>query len=494
MRRQNMYFSDIFNVDETIIENYGAINISLINDLPLFIDPFLLFNSNKPEYQTIHESMIRYLMFLKNESLNDPAPSRAKLLAWYYFPEIKQTWLGFSLSGNSGRGMGMKFAKNLHSGLRTIYKEFGTETITESAHIEKLCLISPLVGKDKISDFTTNFAKKHILNYTETFAKNYLSTSQCKNVMVPKVEFSYQTNSWTYKEYTLPWYNGDYVLLTPRNLLTREKTYINRSDMLNRIQTLAPAIEDEILRFQLNQYLSDVLSDDSKMTKKEKEGALNSFVRLHPEIMDYYIREKEESKSEASSISIEKVYEVQKLFNEQLPKLIDLLKIKTDFYKESDSSYKESLKRVMFLKNVIEDMDGYRIFYVKGKPIKRESDLQVMFRLVWYSTEYDVNRETNNGRGPVDYKISKGSKDKSLVEFKLASNSKLKMNLKNQVKTYQKANNTNESIVVILYFSKEEYEKTIQILDELKIQNKENIVLINAINNKPSASMIDNNS
>lgn len=91
MRRQNMYFSDIFNVDETIIENYGAINISLINDLPLFIDPFLLFNSNKPEYQTIHESMIRYLMFLKNESLNDPAPSRAKLLAWYYFPEIKQT-------------------------------------------------------------------------------------------------------------------------------------------------------------------------------------------------------------------------------------------------------------------------------------------------------------------------------------------------------------------------------------------------------------------
>ena len=117
-----------------------------------------------------------------------------------------------------------------------------------------------------------------------------------------------------------------------------------------------------------------------------------------------------------------------------------------------------------------------------------------MFRLVWYSTEYDVNRETNNGRGPVDYKISKGSKDKSLVEFKLASNSKLKMNLKNQVKTYQKANNTNESIVVILYFSKEEYEKTIQILDELKIQNKENIVLINAINNKPSASMIDNNS
>ncbi len=38
----NIYFSDFFEVDEKIIEDYGALNISLINDLPLFIDPFLL--------------------------------------------------------------------------------------------------------------------------------------------------------------------------------------------------------------------------------------------------------------------------------------------------------------------------------------------------------------------------------------------------------------------------------------------------------------------
>ena len=33
-----VYFSDFFEIDEDIIEEYGAINISLINDLPLFID------------------------------------------------------------------------------------------------------------------------------------------------------------------------------------------------------------------------------------------------------------------------------------------------------------------------------------------------------------------------------------------------------------------------------------------------------------------------
>lgn len=45
-----VYFSDFFNIDEDIIESYGAVNISLINDLPLFIDPFLLFNSDHNDF------------------------------------------------------------------------------------------------------------------------------------------------------------------------------------------------------------------------------------------------------------------------------------------------------------------------------------------------------------------------------------------------------------------------------------------------------------
>ena len=59
-----VYFSDFFEIDEDIIEEYGAINISLINDLPLFIDPFLLFNSENPDFQKIHKEMIDYLLFL----------------------------------------------------------------------------------------------------------------------------------------------------------------------------------------------------------------------------------------------------------------------------------------------------------------------------------------------------------------------------------------------------------------------------------------------
>ena len=67
MNKINIYFSDFFDVDKKIIESYGAINISPINDIPLFIDPFLLFNSEKKEYKQIHNEIIKYLLFLQSQ-------------------------------------------------------------------------------------------------------------------------------------------------------------------------------------------------------------------------------------------------------------------------------------------------------------------------------------------------------------------------------------------------------------------------------------------
>ena len=103
---------------------------------------------------------------------------------------------------------------------------------------------------------------------------------------------------------------------------------------------------------------------------------------------------------------------------------------------------------------------------------------------------FDVNAEVNNGRGPVDYKVSKGNMDKSLVEFKLAKNTKLKQNLQNQVKIYEAANDTKQSIKVIIYFSNKERDRVLNILGELKLTEDHNIILIDASNNKISASNV----
>lgn len=83
-----LYFSDYFGVDPSILDEYGAFDISVVSDLPLFVDPFLLFNSEKPQYQALHESIITDLRFLKTRASVGLDPGLIK--SWYCFKEVKQ--------------------------------------------------------------------------------------------------------------------------------------------------------------------------------------------------------------------------------------------------------------------------------------------------------------------------------------------------------------------------------------------------------------------
>jgi len=76
-----------------------------------------------------------------------------------------------------------------------------------------------------------------------------------------------------------------------------------------------------------------------------------------------------------------------------------------------------------------------------------------------------------------------------VVEFKLASNSKLRQNIAKQVEIYKIANNTNKSIKAILYFDETEYRKVVKTLKELKLENDKSIILIDA-GRKISASNV----
>ena len=106
---------------------------------------------------------------------------------------------------------------------------------------------------------------------------------------------------------------------------------------------------------------------------------------------------------------------------------------------------------------------------------------------MWYGSNKDVNREVNNGRGPVDFKISFGNGDKCLIEFKWASNTKLKSNLQFQTEVYARANSTHNKLSVVLYTSKQELAKVEETLSEIgKVGNKD-IILIDASNKKQSA-------
>ncbi|CAA9447784.1 MAG: hypothetical protein AVDCRST_MAG58-601 [uncultured Rubrobacteraceae bacterium] len=143
----------------------------------------------------------------------------------------------------------------------------------------------------------------------------------------------------------------------------------------------------------------------------------------------------------------------------------------------------------MFLKDVVENKGRHRLFYANGKPFRRESDLQLLFRLTCFATLSDVGREVNDGRGPVDFKISRGALDKSLVEFKLASNTKLQQNLEKQVEVYKSASDAPNALKVILFFSDKERSKVFGILRALGSEESGDIIMIDGrADNKPSSS------
>jgi len=265
----NIYFSDFFEISPEAVEDYGAFNVSLLADLPLFIDPFLLFNSNKTEYRSLHDEMISYLTFLREKAIAGGL-SNGLIGAWYRFPEIKQTWLGFSASGNRGSGLGADFAMALHRNLHKIFTDFGSEKITQGSHLEKLCLIGDGVGKDNISDFTTNLIHGYLLDYTQEFAKNQIKEEYRRKVRAPKAQFNYVTETWEHGTYELPYINGDYVLLTPEDMLTKDAAWINKPDLFDHFDLIPPAIPDDQLRAQVNNYFLKALPKRKKEKREEE--------------------------------------------------------------------------------------------------------------------------------------------------------------------------------------------------------------------------------
>lgn len=486
MPSANLYFTDVFCVAEETLENFGAFNVSLVVDLPLFVDPFLLFNSKDPAYQQLHTQIIDYLRFLRDVAGTGEL-TRGRLRELYCFPEVRQNWLGFSQNDNAGRGLGMKFARALAENLNNIFNNFGTERITRSSHLEKLCLIREGVGRDMISDFTNNLIRRFLCEYTQNFAQAHLPSECCRVFAVSHIDFHPTTGSWSSAKFTLPEYRNDFVLLTPKDILTKDDTWINKEDFVREYHDIPTAIADEQQRAKIDAYFQSVLPREADA--KETANAIRETALEFPELFDYYIKLKEDTGDQAERRSLEKVEASVQLYVRQFGELVALLQRESSFYSGPPSSKEAAIEKIKFLTDVIENKGGYRLFYNGGKPIRKEEDLQICYRLVWHGTKFDVSREVNDGRGPADFKISLGAADKTIVEMKLAANTALRRNLERQAKIYQEASDAGSALKVILFFTWEEQLRVEEILQELKLDNCPDIFLIDARDdNKPSAS------
>ena len=480
-----LLFSEYFEIDSEILDKYGALNICIDTDLPLFIDPFLMFSSEKEEYVELHEQVVGHLIQLKELATNNPSTD----IRLFQFPEIKQNWLGLCKWGNNGRGLGPKFASDLIKAFNGFYSNFGNETVSSSSHIEKLTLVGAGIGRDFISDFTTNIMFEYLLSFTQEFALNHLQENQRKEFSV-RCSFNSELMLWTPKTFILPYFyleDGDFILLTPLDILTKDEAFICHSDLRNQFRKITNALENSSLRDSINMYFQKRLPVQAK--QKDIERAISATIRQFPEILDYYISHKEKTKDKAVKVSAGKIEKIKSELISTLSEFCKKVLDSSDFFSIKPTTYDAALQRALYLKDVIENNDGYRIFYKSGKAIASEDTIQRIFRLTWFATPFSVDSEVNNGRGPADYKISYGERDSTIVEFKLAASSSLKRNLLNQTETYKKASKTINDIKVILCYTSSEIANVNRILRSIKQEGAENVVIIDATK-KLSASLV----
>ncbi|MGI6174977.1 MAG: hypothetical protein ACOYJC_02205 [Christensenellales bacterium] len=497
-----MFFSEYFEVEPISLHEYGAVDISLVCDMPLFIDPMLIFNSEKAEYSHLHESIIKYFHFLATKASG--GLQKNEIRAWFKFSEVKNNWLGYSLVGNGGSALGDDYAHFLYD---NIGFAISTNDISRSTHIEKIMLLYKGSGKDKISDLTVNLIKEFLLEYTQAFAAQYIKNELKKTLYVDRAYFNYDTESFVSKEYILPYFvnnkgEEEYVLLTPLDILREDEPSINRRDFYNSQERIRASIDNDVLRAYVNNYIFTAVRRYEENQKRNKrpvreqsiskieKDAFAELTHEYPELYDYYIRLRELDTDEIRSISSLEVNAQLEKFFVNTNALINSVILNGYKIDESLSAREEAIKRLRFFKHVIEDCDCYKNFYYGGQRISSEDDIRRMFRLVWYGTTFKVDFDTNNGRGELDVNVSKGQYNQNIIEFKLASNSSLP-NVFAQVKVYEAANCADGSLIAIFYFSESEFEtaKRVVINAGHGEQLDKAIFLIDCReDNKPSAS------
>lgn len=487
-------FTEYFGVSKTALKKADFFNISLISDLPLFIDPFHLFYSDKPEYKKLHDEIIKYLVFLRQHSIekNGSALTTGELNAYYRFPEVKQNWLGYAVIGNEGHGLGLKFATELNN---NFYKLFRT---SPPGHLEKLTLVAEGVGKDSISDFSTNLIHAYLAEVTQAFALKHIDKSKIGRFTIKKAEFDYTTKSWKPKTFSLPKLDNDYVVLTPRDLLTKEDTWINRTDLIDDFAEIPPAVSNQELRLQLINYFNQKLKEHReekmskktgkvslKVTAKSRKLAARDTIREFPITLDVYIGLKEARGDQAEKISQGYVTETEVFKDEQYDTFVNSI----DLNLHKPQTLEEARNRANYFKHCIEEKDLYKNLYKEdGITPASEDWIQRLFWFVWYGTPSAVNREPKNGLGEPDYVASRGAKDQSLIEFKLASSKTLEKNLLNQLEAYKKPNNTKQGIWVILVFTDDEYQKVQLLMQKHDLKVEDYIIVDARKNNKIAPS------
>ena len=194
----------------------------LDQDLPLCIDPFLLYKSRDDNLRGLHDQM---LTLFRNAIACFREGKIREFQELISFPEVNEVGLGYSEGGIRGSGLGQYLNRLLAETLAA------SEPLQDRGikHIEELQLVSIGIGADRVSDIAANILKQYLIQYTQVQAQ--LWSIPIESAVPINHYFDLGDFTWQDGYFDLPRnpLNGLPILLVPRRVV-RLLPWINYDD------------------------------------------------------------------------------------------------------------------------------------------------------------------------------------------------------------------------------------------------------------------------
>lgn len=473
--------SEAFNINPDSLQDEGALDYFVDMDSKLHIDPYLLKDVNTMElkgsyrlFKKHFSEIIRLLDLAKKRSLNDRLFREAtkKLMS----KEPSFLHLGYSKRSSIGSGIGRGTALNLAKTAFAIV-EGG---VKDPVIFELVGLFEKGIGADLISDMTGRIILPDLIQFSER--------------VTDKLDII--TKQYRYKEKTinLPTVplNNEPMVLVPTEIL-RDLPVAHDWDDIDRV-----VIYNKKLRKKTNKIIGNNWKKFLKLKKEERKRLLINY----PDLLRSLIRSYKGKSAKPYDLEddpkgLRSWYPTAQDYTKSFPLSLELKRA------TPNEVYKIVKRICMHFKELIENNGLNKLLYLdptqKKEYIKRRGEeyAQKLYFAIADSyceaNDLDLSPEPNSGRGPVDFKISRGYNAKINVEVKFSDNTHLRHGYEKQLPAYNEAEGTWYSIYLILRNTQstkqiEEVEK----IREKVLQKKKRAPLIIVIDARlrPSASKI----
>jgi hypothetical protein len=427
-------FSSAYGIKRTKVDDWFDPHLTV--DTKLFVDPLLMLLGGK-DWVSAHDELIDHFVYCYR--LVSRADSRISVSGraarrMLTFPEPAEFGLGYTAAGTAGAGSGSRFAEGMADGIAVAI----AHGLASPEHIEEIGILNEGIGADRISDAVCNVLKHRFIVYTQGVAKRHgieLDEHKVRNarVFVDKAR-------WSNDKVLLPTnlVTGGPVILVPERLLN-DLPILNADDWFD-------ANVNEDIRGQMN------LTVGQRVSKSN----IVDYARRYPDRVRKWARE-QSSRQDLHGYDFGDDRKGVVGWDKQ-PAEYAVAHPISDIAVPSNQQELSTLVKKMLdqFRHFIEDQRGWSLLHNADGSEKPEEAAQLLF--LGMAQQYlrlfnvELDREVELGRGPVDFKISSGSKIRLLIELKKAHNGKFWNGLSVQLPSYLQSDGSSEGWFVALRY------------------------------------------